>query len=159
MQQKENMKKKVRNIMITIIFLLYIVIVFRITVFRSGFSTDNLFQNGRINLKLFEEYIPMIRDGRWFTFIYLFVGNIIWFVPFGMYLEYGKKVKNIGFILLCGLMLSLLIESMQYIFGTGYSELDDLILNTSGTGIGAVLVKVSRYFFTGDDRRGIQKTI
>lgn len=82
-----------------ILFFLYMVIVLRITVFRSGFSLESLFQNGQINLKLFEEYLPIIQDGRWFTFLYLFVGNIIWFVPFGMYLEYGKKVKNAVWIL------------------------------------------------------------
>lgn len=124
-----------------IIFFLYMVIVLRITVFRSGFSLESLFQNGQINLKLFEEYVPIIQDGRWFTFLYLFVGNIIWFVPFGMYLEYGKKVKNAVWILLAGLGFSLAIEVMQYVFGTGFSELDDLILNIVGVGIGIVCVR------------------
>lgn len=31
----------------------------------------------------------------------------------------------------------LIIETLQYIFGTGVSELDDLVLNTMGAGLGA----------------------
>ncbi|MGN0513800.1 MAG: VanZ family protein [Lachnospiraceae bacterium] len=125
----------------TLFFLIYIAIVLRITVFRTGFSLTGLWQNGEINLKLFEEYIPIIQSGRWFTFFYLFVGNIIWFVPFGMVLEHKKKGKHSIRILLSGMIFSLLIETLQYAFGTGYSELDDVILNTLGTGIGILLMK------------------
>ena len=38
--------------------------------------------------------------------------------------------------ILWGLGLSLYIEVIQYVFGTGVSEVEDLILNTAGTGIG-----------------------
>lgn len=121
---------------ITMLFLLYLAIVLRITVFRSSFTLQNLCQNGRIILNLFGGYIDLIRQGDWFAFTYLFVGNIIWFVPFGMYLQYMGKQKNLLRTAFYGFLFSLLIETLQYVFGTGFSELDDLVLNTLGAWIG-----------------------
>lgn len=128
--------KRFHKMIITMLFLLYLAIVLRITVFRSSFTLQNLCQNGRIILNLFGGYIDLIRQGDWFAFTYLFVGNIIWFVPFGMYLQYMGKQKNLLRTAFYGFLFSLLIETLQYVFGTGFSELDDLVLNTLGAWIG-----------------------
>ena len=134
--------KKYRKTIFTILFLIYVAIVLRITVFRSTFTLQHLCQDGRIILTIFAGYIDLIRQKNWFAFIYLFVGNIIWFVPFGMYVQYIKKPKKLLYIAFCGFLFSLIIETLQYVFGTGFSELDDLILNTLGAWIGAVLVRM-----------------
>lgn len=84
----------------------------------------------------------MLRRGDWFAFSYLFTGNIIWFVPFGMYLQYMGKSRKLLLTALYGFGFSFCIEAMQYVFGTGFSELDDLVLNTFGAWAGAVLVKL-----------------
>lgn len=126
---------------ITIGFLIYVAIVLRITVFRSTFTLSHLCQNGKIVLTLFDGYIDLIRRGDWFAFTYLFAGNMIWFVPFGMYLQYKGKPKKLLHTAFWGFLFSLLIETLQYVFGTGFSEPDDLILNTLGAWIGAVLVR------------------
>ncbi len=132
------MKKKNPSIIIHGIFSLYLLILFRITVFRTGFGFQNLLQNGTLNLTLFQEYIPLIRQGQLFRFFYLFVGNIIWFLPLGSYLIWTGKTKKQA--IYYGLFVSFSIESLQYLFGTGISELDDLILNTFGTWIGASIL-------------------
>lgn len=136
--------RKFRKIIVTILFLLYLAIVLRITVFRSTFTLQNLCQNGRIVLTLFDGYIDLIRRGDWFEFTYLFFGNIIWFVPFGMYLQYTGKQRKLLHIAIDGFLFSLLIETLQYVFGTGLSELDDLVLNTLGAWIGGGLIKVGQ---------------
>ena len=136
------MMKSIRRMIITILFLLYLVIVLRITVFRSTFTLHHLCQNGKVILTLFQGYIDLVRRGDWFAFTYLFVGNIVWFVPFGMYLQYIGKQKTLLHTAIYGFLFSLLIETLQYVFGTGFSELDDLVLNTLGAWIGGVLVKV-----------------
>ena len=71
---------------------------------------------------------------------YLFGGNIAGFIPFGVYLGYrGKKIfPTVGY----GFLLSLFIEIMQYVWGVGISEIDDLILNTFGAFIGVAAVRV-----------------
>lgn len=50
-------------------------------------------------------------------------------------------MRKIRTALLCGLGLSLVIKTLQYLFGTGVSELDDLTLNTLRVWIGAVTVQ------------------
>ena len=125
-------------------FLIYAAVVLRITLFRSSFTLQDLCQNGKIILTLFEGYIDLIRRGDWFAFTYLSVGNIVWFVPFGMYLQYMGISRRLFQTALYGFLFSLLIKSMQFVFGTGFSELDDLVLNTFGAWIGGAVVKAFR---------------
>ncbi|MBP5153189.1 MAG: VanZ family protein, partial [Lachnospiraceae bacterium] len=97
---------------------------------------------GSVNFSLFKEYIPFIRSRSWYTFIYLFVGNIVWFVPMGAFFrlfDSGKKKpfsKGLIFAMLTGLCISLSIEILQFVFGKGLAEIDDLILNTLGVTLG-----------------------
>lgn len=142
--------KKSRSIWLWGLFFIYLLILLRITVFRPSLTLANFMKNGTINLTLFQDYIPLIQQGRWFRFIYLFVGNIVWFVPLGGILMLSGKAKKLRRAVLYGLALSLAIEIMQYLFGTGISELDDLVLNTFGTWIGAVMGQRLRIFH---DRR------
>ncbi len=120
---------------ITILFIIYILILLRMTVFRSNMSLQRLL-SGTINAKFMREYVPLLKRGYWMRSLYLFGGNIVCFIPFGMYLQWRKQWK-LKTIAVMGLFFSLFIETMQYVLGTGVSELDDLILNTLGTVIGA----------------------
>ena len=130
------MKRKI----ITFIYILYILILLRMTVFRSHLSCERLF-TGRINKVLFREYLPMLRNGAWMRSFYLFFGNIACFVPFGIYQRWQKNRKILT-IMLMGFLFSSFIETMQYVLGTGVSELDDLILNTFGAVLGALFIKL-----------------
>lgn len=58
--------------------------------------------------------------------------NIVLFIPFGFIIG-GRKGVLIGFLFSCG------IEITQYITMVGYCELDDLLNNTIGTVIGALV--------------------
>lgn len=121
-----------------ILFIVYMAVVLRITVFRSDFSFHNFLQGGSINLHLFTGYIPILTGGNWWMFCYLFLGNILWFVPFGIYLEVTERTDRLWKAAVLGFFFSLCIETFQYLFATGYSELDDLVLNTLGVWVGAI---------------------
>lgn len=128
------MKKKV---ILIIIFIIYLAALLRITVFRSGFDFSNAFSGGEINLVPFADLVNVfIADKR--AFVYLFFGNILWFVPFGFLLR-RVTGTTVAKAVLFGFLLSLCIETMQFIFGVGVFEIDDLLLNTVGTLSGAVL--------------------
>ena len=137
MKRKSGSKKSI----ITILFIIYIMCVLRITVFRSGVSVHNLF-SGRINMSLFQSYIPLIQEKNWFRIIYLFGGNIVWFIPLGMYLQWFKSKRSLWEIVVFGFLFSFFIETMQYILSSGVSELDDLILNTIGAVAGALIIRI-----------------
>ncbi len=129
------MKRRWKGIL-WVLFLLYIGVLLRITVFRSSFGSYPLCSHGQIELipfvgliRIFHNSVPM--------FLYLFVGNLVWFVPLGLLLPVLTRARKST--LLWGLGLSLYIEVSQFIFGTGVSEVEDLILNTAGTGIGYLI--------------------
>ena len=132
-------RKNLGKIIILLLFFIYIGALLKITVFRSGFSTKNLFVDGNISVLPFYGYFRLITHYKWFQFVYLFVGNIIWFIPFGIFIPIIiKKNVSLLYMALYGLLISFTIELAQYVFGVGVSEIDDLILNTSGVLIGYI---------------------
>ncbi len=76
-------------------------------------------------------------------FTFLFVGNIACFVPFGFGIPALTPLRR-AVIPLCFLG-SLLIECLQWAFGTGMGQTEDLILNTLGGAIGYGLFRRSAY--------------
>ena len=134
------MKRSTKGIL-WIVFLLYLGVLLKITVFRSSFGSYPLCSHGQIELIPFVGLIQIFHNSVR-VFLYLFVGNLIWFVPLGVLLPLltGARRSTI----LWGFLLSLYIEVSQYIFGTGVSEVEDLILNTAGTAIGYGLFRLLR---------------
>lgn len=68
------------------------------------------------------------------------IGNIGMFVPVGIVWPICfKKINTIGKTILVGALFSLLIEVSQLFLFERYSDIDDIILNTSGAAIGALI--------------------
>ncbi len=80
------------------------------------------------NEQIFQGLFWEVQQGYWSDIML----NILLFVPLG-FLIGGWKGLLVGFLLSCG------IETAQYIFYLGYCELDDVLNNTIGAGIGAGL--------------------
>lgn len=70
-----------------------------------------------------------------------FVLNVIMFVPFGMFwpLLFVKTNIKIRQTAAAGLIMSLIIEAVQGIFGLGHVQTDDVIANVCGALIGYAL--------------------
>lgn len=69
------------------------------------------------------------------------IGNITMFIPVGIVLPICyPKLNNIGKTALVGALSSLVIEITQLPFYERCSDVDDLILNTTGVVIGALIV-------------------
>ncbi len=130
-----------RKLLLWAVFLLYIAVLLRITVFRSDFGTHPLFREGRILWVPFVSLYRILRNSTgWF--LYYLVGNLIWFIPAGLLLP---ALTHCGpRAVLWGAGLSLLIEISQYVFGTGVTEVEDLILNTLGAAIGYGVFRLIR---------------
>ena len=84
------------------------------------------------------------------------VMNVIVFIPVGMILgslfldgpsgKAERRVKGSWLIaLLVGMGISVSIEGMQYMFHRGFAEVDDVMHNTIGCILGALMVKGSRF--------------
>ncbi len=62
--------------------------------------------------------------------------NIVAFIPFGMLLPILLKKKRIIKTIMAGILLSAIIETLQYATGLGQMDIDDVILNGLSTVIG-----------------------
>ena len=126
---------KKQRVICLIIFILYILTVLYLTIFRFNFR----YSERKLNLTLFVSLIKVFRNADIGEFLRLFLGNIGWFVPFGFLLPILLKRNNPLIIIGNSLLFSIFIEVIQFISYKGIAELDDLILNTLGAIIGYLL--------------------
>ena len=73
------------------------------------------------------------------------LGNIALFFPLGACLVVmGQNSRHVRFgrggTILLAMALSLVIETTQYLFSLGFSDVDDVVFNTLGASLGAFLV-------------------
>ena len=120
--------------LINILFVIYVIALFKITVFRDGFEIAGAFDYGKVNFVPFADLFHIAAEDLKY-FIYLFVGNIVWFAPIGFYM-FGFRKASLVKTLVTGFIVSAVIETMQFIFGVGVCEIDDLVLNTLGVYVG-----------------------
>lgn len=73
--------------------------------------------------------------------------NVLLFVPFGMAMPYilpKSCMRRIITTVLCALILSSIIEIVQYVLALGRAEVDDIICNTLGATIGCMSYWISK---------------
>ena len=75
-------------------------------------------------------------------------GNIILFIPCGLYIQVLKKDKALGKSLLIVLVAPIVVEVIQFVFGLGACDIDDVLLNFCGGAIGILVYKLLRMFKT-----------
>ena len=124
------------HILLWCCFAAYLAAIFRLTVFRTGFSFAAFGCGGTWNLVPLYDLWITLRDDGFPVFARLFFGNIGWFVPFGAFLAALFPQKKVQTVCLAGFFCSVLIELLQFCFGTGITELDDVLLNTFGVWLG-----------------------
>ena len=120
-----------------VLFVIYMLVVLKLTVFRS--NTD--YYERQLNLSIFTELIYTYKYLGRRQFVRLFFGNIGWFVPFGFLLPILLKRVTLLKVVFFGFAFSFFIETSQYVFYKGVAELDDLILNVLGVIIGYIVYK------------------
>ncbi len=136
------MKKSIEKKYLIVFFILYIAVLLKITVLRSNFGEAGIFTSGKTNIMPFVDLIHIYKNDVK-IFIYLFAGNIFWFIPFGIFLRALSSLSNIKIVGLAALF-SFAIEFSQYAFGTGVAESDDIILNTLGALLGVAICNCIR---------------
>lgn len=95
-----------------------------------------------INLVPFKIIIRDIKsliNGDYLIFLINIVGNILLFIPIGILVPMLWKIKD-RYVILIGFLISLSIEITQLYLGR-VTDIDDLILNTSGVIIGLLVYK------------------
>ena len=147
--KKHNKKINLYHELTLFIFVLFIVGLFSQTIipkFEFGVNGFGIVKNGvhKTNLipfkVLIETYREVFMNGYVEYFLINFLGNIILFMPFGFIIPLLWNVSNKKVIVI-GTCISFFIEISQLLLARG-TDVDDLILNTSGVILGLLLYKL-----------------
>ena len=120
--------KKSHNILTITLFILYLLALVWIIVFKLQFSLDATDRVRTLNL------IPLQRSfgDNGFLRISEIVDNILFFLPFGIYLCMLKNDLPFVKKVLCFMGTSLVFEGIQYVFAIGRADITDILANTLG---------------------------
>ena len=71
------------------------------------------------------------------------LGNIMIFIPLGIFLPIlFKKLRIFIQVLVCSMIISFTIEALQFSLQIGQFDIDDVILNTVGSAVGYLIIKL-----------------
>jgi glycopeptide antibiotics resistance protein len=119
-------KIKLYKELITLCFIIYFMCLFYIVTFQDvSWSGSNLIPFREMFRYKFGS-APFIKN---------ILGNVLLFMPYGVAIGYYTRTKKIRYSLLLGLILSLSIETTQFLIGRVF-DVDDIILNLVGTVLG-----------------------
>lgn len=126
---KNNEKFVLYKEFLMLLFIVYILLLYYVVTFQ-----DN---NYGIN-----NFVPFKEIFRYNVFSSVFlkniVGNIVLFIPFGLYVSLFLKVKKVYIPLVITFLTSISIEFAQYKIGRT-ADIDDIILNVCGGIVGYLL--------------------
>jgi len=123
-------------------------------------SRESLRSVNLIPLKTINQFIAV--DNRFGNGLVVNVniwGNILMFVPAGIYVILHNKNKSILINLFLIFLLSLGIEIIQYIFSIGATDIDDIILNVVGGFIGLLIYSLLKKILKNDEKNRIAISI
>lgn len=115
----------------------YLCMLLYVMIFRGGlFQNEQHYMNyvpfyTLIESSLYQASI-LGKESAMIMFLYNVIGNVLCFVPLGIFLSSYLKDKNLFVIFVYVMMVSASIEVLQYLFYTGISDIDDIIFNTLG---------------------------
>lgn len=134
------MKTKVLNSLKITAFVTFFFVIIWVYFFKCNFQRDLyfFFVKSRINWNPFSELVT--KTGEFdISGLWLLVLNIFGFIFWGFYAAGFFKKKQILWGTLIGFGASFIVEVLQYSLGFGGAALGDLIYNTIGAAIGAIV--------------------
>lgn len=146
--------KKITGFLFSALFVIYAILVIYLTIVRR-IGSDNLYGLCLIPFYSYYQYSLGIKE-----MIRLVIMNVALFYPFGLLLsfidiEFLKKKR--WTILIFSLLFSTCIEIVQYTFRLGYAEIDDVIHNTLGAGIGIIAYSLMEFLTKAINKRLYKK--
>lgn len=124
---------------IAFFFVVYLLILTKLIIFKYPIdptTTNFLLSFGNGNYVPFKTIFGYLSgEPTWHIAIRNLLGNLLLFVPFGIFLSLIFQVINWKRVFVSALIFSILLETLQ-IFFIGTPDIDDVLLNTLGAIIG-----------------------
>ncbi|MNO17151.1 VanZ like family protein [compost metagenome] len=142
-----NKRERIEKVFLYAVFICYLLLLLKIF-FLSRVSISELFSSQRpvdrsINLIPFDSIGDFISGSsanlKKFAFSNV-VGNILVFIPLGVYFSLFKNNKIINLLFI--FIMSLFVEITQGLLGIGTADIDDIILNCLGGWVGILGYKL-----------------
>jgi len=135
---------RLREVAINLFFIYFLAVIY-FTLFKNGELAISFNNYRYLNLVPLIETIKMFSDNFMglSNSLYNVVGNILLFVPLGLFTPLlFKKADDFKKILLYGFIGSVSIEVIQYFTAINITDIDDVIFNTFGTVIGLLCYRI-----------------
>lgn len=143
-----NRPKPQKKGLLWILFLIYLVALTWIILFKLSISVSDLPSIRSINLIPFAETLT-VNDKMDLSEVLL---NGVIFIPFGIYLSALLPKCHFWPKLLTFAAVSFVYEACQYVLSIGASDITDLIANTLGGCVGVFIYAILRFILRGDRR-------
>ncbi|ACT01863.1 VanZ family protein [Paenibacillus sp. JDR-2] len=152
-----NTRQRIETVFLYGVCICYILVLMKI-LFLSRVSITEIFNSQRtitrsINLVPFHSIAEFVAgstaNSKKFAFANV-IGNILIFIPLGVYLPLFKNnyITNV----LSVVTLSLFVEIIQGLLGIGTADIDDIILNSIGGWIGLFIYKLIHFILRHKNR-------
>ncbi len=146
---KKKKKHGLKRSIYALSFIIYLAVLFYFLFFAELFGRTHLTGEYHYNLTLFNEILLYWNNRASLGFFLVFInlaGNVIAFVPFGIFVPslFPKKNGKFCKVLLEGFLFSLGVECIQLVTQVGTFDVDDILLNTMGVVIGFILFAIAR---------------
>ena len=143
------MKRIINNkkLIVGLIFIIYLLMLCYHLFLSDSIGKREIAESYRYNFTLFKEILRYIRNihviGIKLVLINI-MGNVLAFVPFGIFVGYFLKNSKYTFLktILLGLVFTVAIEGIQLITRVGICDVDDILLNFIGVVTGGVFSKI-----------------
>lgn len=138
---KAKNKKRIK-ILGKVFFILYIVFIFYFLLLSDWYGRGQEMKVYHYNLVLFKE-IKRFWNYREqlgvMAVLENLLGNVVIFIPFGFFMPIGSRFRSFIVTTFYGFGISLCVELFQLVIKVGCFDVDDLLLNTIGSGLGYML--------------------
>lgn len=151
--------KKIQSFFLYTVLIFYVVLFLSIIIFKYVSPLELLSENRpvyrSVNILPFQtikSYLLGTFDVSRTVVLYNIFGNIGLFIPLGVYLQLFKKNKRILISIFIIFIISLSVEIIQFIFGIGATDIDDILLNCLGGIIGILCYKLLTTFIKDNNK-------
>lgn len=125
-------------------------------VFFSRRRLNLVWHEGLLNLvpftKSIQDYEAIPVQG-WRNFYTNLLGNVVLFFPLPVFLVALFRVSRPLMVLAVGMGLSVSVEVVQYALRIGVPDIDDVLLNTLGVGLGLISYRALHKLIRRDKRK------
>ncbi len=149
-------KLTLENILLISIYIIYFIFMAEILLFKNVRPSEIFGSDRDISRQLaimpFQSIMKYYNSGNIWASILNVIGNIVVFIPFGIYLMlYTKKNTSVKATTTV-FFTSLSVEVIQFVLDIGIADVDDIILNVIGGIVGVLGYKFLKLIFKQDKK-------